>query len=453
MWSRVPVAVAMIVLTVQGASGQMGTADGVAALAQGDYRRAVRILRPIAEDWKSDDPAAQYFMAGLYELGRGVPVDPLRACALYQRASSDLSQPFGRQAFESFGELLSRGGKRFTDECQRLANLGFDHGFEPVTFNLGPDHSVQWTFMGATVRYQGRTRRAEVEFGIRGTRFVSTQHTELAAGPTDALPRHFIDLLVWEPSVILGKWMLRWHLFEVVREQLIRIDTVEVLAFVDADVPPSHESIDVRQYAVVRVDDDGHAEWAVLKGPSRWTQRIESEDERREVRETERARAAALRRVDWDRRYEVHRQPTMRYADADGCGSVDVYGWTADRAEVMRISAKLRSSTRARTFDLARDSVNISVETHMYDAPQRNFPFCTDVRILPGPTDVGPDIWRAVAGTVSIELSPPGVRARNPWVRRAIVTLSNVVLRNAGGTTVRLPRPVRLSAIVGWLPG
>jgi hypothetical protein len=456
MWPRVILAAAMIIATVRGASGQMGTADGVAALARGDYRRAVEILRPIAEDWRSDDTAAQFFMAGLYETGRGVSADPLRACALYQRASSKHDHPFGQEAFHLFAALTSRGGTEFDHECQLLANLGFDHGFEPVTFNLGPAHSVEWTLTAATVTYQGRTKRQEMGIEVPGARFLPLQHTELATGPTRALTRHFIDVFVWEPSARSVRWTLRWHLFEVVRDQLIRIDTVESLATIDGDVPPSRESFDVREYVVLRVDDEGNAEWALLKEPRPATQRIESDAERREVRQAALARDTALARVDWSRRYEVHRQPTMSYVDADGCGSVHVYGWTADRAEAVLVSAKvaeLGPSTQAATFDLARDSVNISVQAHMYDAPQRDFHFCSDVVMPRNPDQVGPEIWRAVAGTVSIELSPSGIRARNPAARRATVTLSNVVVRNAAGTTVSLPRTIRLSAIVGWVAG
>ena len=205
------------------------------------------------------------------------------------------------------------------------------------------------------------------------------------------------------------------------------------------------------------VDDDGHAEWAVLKGPHRQVQRIETDAERREAREEAAARDAALKAVDWNKRQDVSRQPTMNYAGAGGCGDMQVYGWSADRAEAVVVHVDghaLRLSTQAATFDLSRESANISV---------------TDLRLrrrlsgssVSAPTSawfvdqahVEPEIWQAVAGTITIEVSAPGIRAREPFLRRATVTLNNVVLRNSGGKTVQVTRPVKLIAIVGRVFG
>lgn len=82
------------------------TADGVAALARGDYARAAEILRPIAESWRQSDTAAQYFMATLYDSGQGVSADPLRACALYLRASANRENPFGAEADRLVGASI-----------------------------------------------------------------------------------------------------------------------------------------------------------------------------------------------------------------------------------------------------------------------------------------------------------------------------------------------------------
>jgi hypothetical protein len=454
MLARLFLTAAIITASVVGVSGQSGTADGVAALARGDYRRAVEILRPIAEELWANDTAALFFMAGLYDIGRGVPADPLRACALYQRATSDYDSPFGRQAAALFRAASSRG-LEFNEECQLLANVGFDHGFEPVTFHLGPGHFTDWTLSSATVTYEGRTKREQMGYAQPGARFLALEHTALATGPARSLTRHFVEVFVWQPAAARGPWALRWHLVEIVRDQIVRIDTPELVT-VSGDEPPSRETFDVRAYAALRVDDEGNPEWAVLKGPLTATERIESESERREVRDRELARAEAMKRVDWSRKYDVHREPTMMYADAAGCGSAEVYGWTADRAEAVVVRANvgaLNPSTKPATFDLGRQSADLSIEAWVYDAPQRQFNFCTDVVLRSPLGSDGPEMWRAVGGTITIELSPPGVRARQPYQRRATVTLSNIVLRNAAGRTVTVRQPVKLVAMVGGMFG
>ncbi|MGH8638859.1 MAG: tetratricopeptide repeat protein, partial [Burkholderiales bacterium] len=437
---------------IRSAGARAPSADGVIALARGDYQRAVEILKPIAEDRRSEDTAAQFFMAGLYEAGVGVPADPLRACALYARAVSQFENPFGRQAMPLFSTLAGRG-REFDQECQLLASIGFDHGFEAASFELRPGHFVEWTLPAATVTYTGRTRRHEMASMQPGTHYLPLQHTELGTGPTRAVARHFVEMFVWLPTPS-GPWQLQWHIFEIVRDDIIPVGVAEPLVTVDGDNPPSRETFNVREYAVLRVDDEGYPEWAVMKGPHPKTQRIESDAERRDVREASRARAAALKGIEWSRTYDVTRHPALTYTDADGCGQVEVYGWTADRAEAIVVRAAIPDiapSAQSFNYDLARDPVTISIEARLYASPQHRFDSCSDV-VLP----VDPDsleTWRAVAGTVVIELSAPGVRARAPHLRRATVTLSDVVLRNTTGMTVKTPRAIRLIAIVGGFSG
>jgi hypothetical protein len=344
----------------------------------------------------------------------------------------------------------------FDQDCQRLAMTGFDNGFQPVTFDLGPGHSVEWTLAAATVTYEGRTTREELGFVMPGARFLPLQHTERATGPTRSLTRHFVELFVWQPTTRSGSsWNLHWHVFEIVRDQIIRIDTSELEAVANGEAPPAADSFDVRAYAALRVDDDGNAQWAVLKGPHAGTARIESDDERREQRETRQARDAALKAVDWNRRSDVDHQPTMTYVDSEGCGYFQLVGWTANRDEaiVLRANAEeLSLSAQAVTYDLARYSGGISIEVFVYEAAQGQFDFCSDAKMGRGPDRVGPEVWRAAAGIVTIDVSPSGT-ALNPRPQRATVTLNYVVLGNGAGRTVTISGPVRLSAMIGAIFG
>lgn len=104
-------------------------------------------------------------------------------------------------------------------------------------------------------------------------------------------------------------------------------------------------------------------------------------------------------------------------------------------------------SAQSTTFDLSRESANISVAAYVYDGAQHQFYFCSDVRMPPAPDSAGPETWSAAVGTVTISVSPECIRARDARQRRATVTISNVVLRNAAGVTVRVPGTARLTSV------
>ena len=68
-------ALASIWMLAAPAFAQSTTEDGIRAVLHGDYKAAVRILKPLADDFEHPDPVAQFFLAVLYEVGEGVRRD------------------------------------------------------------------------------------------------------------------------------------------------------------------------------------------------------------------------------------------------------------------------------------------------------------------------------------------------------------------------------------------
>ena len=59
---------------------------GSAAYAQGDYAKALSIMRPLADDGEA---AAQFYMGEMYRFGRGVKKDEVRSAVWYKKAANN----------------------------------------------------------------------------------------------------------------------------------------------------------------------------------------------------------------------------------------------------------------------------------------------------------------------------------------------------------------------------
>jgi hypothetical protein len=392
---------------------------------------------------------AEFFMAAMYENGLGVPRDAVRACALYIRASGNRTGPFEKQADEIVFMLRESLGKDQFEDCRLFSSIGFGHRFQPETFWLETGQSISWDLKGATVTYGGKEKRVEMQLATDGAVFLPLQHTELAVGPSRSTRRHFIEIFMWSPSRDRQTWTLRWHLFEVVRDELISITTADVLT-ISAPTPPTEPPPDLRELAAVRVNDHGDAEWAVRDGHPR-TEVIASDAERQEERQITLSRRAADARVDWTRVPDMHRAPALAYADADGCGNAFVYGRSDDRTEAIAVRADrdvLHLSTTAKTFDLATQRNGLEVALHVYGRPVRTWPFCTDF-LMATPEE----IWHATRGTVTIELSPPGVKARAPHLYRVTIRIVGAEFINSAGVRVQEGQPITLMALAGGFAG
>jgi hypothetical protein len=243
-------------------AAQSRIGDGVSAMLRGDYQQAAAILQPIVEDRQQRDPAAAFFMATLYDTGRGgVPVDPLRACALYQQASVDTNSVYAPTAQTLWRRLWMAHGNDWFQECQLVANIGINHRFRQETFTLGAGHTVEWTLAAATVTYENRTKRTQLGMmASRGIVFLPVQYTELRV-PASPAPVHFFEMFWWEPSA--AQWTLRARLFEVYRDELVPLEATDALTAVTAADPPSLTPSDLRTMISLRVNVQGAVELTV----------------------------------------------------------------------------------------------------------------------------------------------------------------------------------------------
>lgn len=434
-------------------SAQTTTADGVEALVRGDYQLAAKILRTIAEKSPQPDHAASFLMGTFYENGLGVAADRTRACALYMQAAD----PRGGTPFAVAANTLVRAmHESMTLEefqyCELLASIGFDNGFQPVTFELEPGHWISWDLKGATISYGGKETYMRRPLGEgHGIVFLPLQHTVLTVGRSGSTRRDFIEVSTWAPARDRQNWTLRWDLYEVVRNELIGVAGESSLTTVSAQEPPTAPPFDVHEFARVRVGENGNAEWAVLAGPRKRTEAIESDAVRQEEKQQKLKRAADDARVNWKLERDVHRAPALTYIDSNGCGNVFLYAWSEDRTEAIAVRADkslLQLSTTAQTFDIASTQTGLEVVVYLYERPLSSLPFCTDV-ITSGTTEA----WRATGGTVTIELSAPGVRVRQPNLYRATIRINGAEFVNGSGVRIRQVQPITLTALVGGIFG
>lgn len=263
---RVCCALLLVAILVPCAAGAQTTAaDGIQALARGDYATAVRILRPLAEQAAEPDPLAMFFMASLYQSGRGVPRDWIRACGLYLKAATP-PNPLQRQSL-TLAQMIYRDLTFIRNQC--LAASKYPWGAPPPTsFTLGPRHSVRIDRDAFVVSYND-TQKASGVLSGGGWVFTLVRHTALDVSRPTAMRRHFIEYFFWMPNPDPDQveWGLRWGVFEIVGTEAIMIPADGRLAEVSAAQPPT--ATPVEHLAHLRVNDNGEAEWVVFGSASR----------------------------------------------------------------------------------------------------------------------------------------------------------------------------------------
>jgi hypothetical protein len=249
---------AALVLIPSFAGAQATREDGIRALVLGNYEAAVRILRPLAENTPQPDPVAQFFMAILYDTGRGVQRNSSRACGLFLDAVKP-ANPFMEQSSQLSNLAREQFGPMASQVCVSGATW---REVPPATFTLGPNHSVVIKDSSITVAYNGTENRIMTGL-LPGAVSMPMRYTPLDVSRPVAVRRHFLQWFVWVPDVPAAPstWSLGWILHEVVGGQFTTITGERSLAIVSAAEPPA--SYDLARLAHVRVNADGEAEWVI----------------------------------------------------------------------------------------------------------------------------------------------------------------------------------------------
>jgi hypothetical protein len=443
------VAIAALIPRVSAQSPQ-ATADGVAAFQRGDYQRAAEILRPIAERFPfHDDFTAEFLMAQLYEFALGVPQDRLRACALYLRASQS-PDGLGSVAGDRHDGLTTSFSSEANATCLQWASFGFNHGFQRVTFDLGPGHWIDVDLERVTISHEGGQRQHNLPTPSSGAMFLPIEHAELTG--RDAVRRHFVQIATWTPYQGQNpKWELTWNLYEIVKTDFILAGLTTLMTVAGTGSPPA---VNLHDLVDLRIGAAGEAEWISHTGPdSGRTQQIATDGERREEserRERERARMEDEQRIDWSAVRDILRMPTLAYEGGNGCANVFLFGWSADRAEAVSLHADanaLQLTDAPQTFDLSTQRMGLDLRVHVFARAIRQWPFCTDV-VSPG---LESEVWRAVAGRVTIAVTDEVQKSQRRT--RATARIENARFLRGDGARAMQTAPVVLTAIVGWFAG
>jgi hypothetical protein len=436
-----------------GPGADAATVEALAAILRGDFPRAAELLKPLVEDWSADvGPAAAFFLATLYENGLGVPHDPTRACALYARSEAGAGPLalLGRQLAQA---RMSELGTELSAECVLLANVGINHGFAPARFMLEADNWVAIDLdtknhnVVATVSYQGKQKSVPLPTQVStGATFLPIEHTMLEPGGPSPSRRHFIEVVAWLPQSA-SHWALTWSLMEITNGDATHVAT-EILTTLEGG-PPNGLVVELRDLVVLRVNELGFAEFEILGGPEPRRDAIPDRAEREELAAEAKRRSAANEKINWKRRRSPDRAPSFAYSDVEGCGDLLVHGWANDRSETIAVRADrplLRLEGSPQIFDLAASQGDIEVLADVFDRPQQSGRCDHTVLREEGYRQ---ETWRAVAGTMRIQLSAPGVRAQHPRQYRATIQIDGAEFSGPTGERVRASKPIRLTAVAG----
>lgn len=259
--------VCVLTLLATPAAAQPTREDGIRAMVDGDYRAAVRILRPLADDAARPDPVAQFLLAILYDTGHGG--DSLRACGLFLRAATP-ANPFMEQSSAIAALMREEHGSWASLLC--VADERWQGG-PPQSVVLAPGHRIVFADTSITTEYDGREQRTSLLLPV-GVAYLPIQYTPVAVTRPVTARRHFLQWFGWTPDTTLNpsSWTLGWTLLEVVGADLFFMTSEKRLAIVSGRTPPASYGLD--DLVRLQVNASGEAEVTIAGGSSPRTEVI-----------------------------------------------------------------------------------------------------------------------------------------------------------------------------------
>jgi hypothetical protein len=254
--------VCAIALMANAAAAQSNTEAGIRAVLSGDYKTAVRILQPLAEDAAHPDPVAQFFLALAYD--SKPPGGDVRACGLFLRAARQEGPFAGQSTALAFAIRNNELGGDVTN-LYCVAEERWQGG-PPQSFLLGPDHRIVFTDTSITVTYAGEDQRTSIIMPPGDA--LKVEYTALDVTRPVTTRRHFFQWFGWMPDTTAdpSTWTLDWDLSEVVDDQWISVAFEKNLQVAHGPTRPG--SPDVSAFVRLRVNASGEAEYEITAGPA-----------------------------------------------------------------------------------------------------------------------------------------------------------------------------------------
>ena len=259
----------LLMLLARPVGAQSTTEDGIRATLRGDYKTAVRILKPLADNFEHPDPVAQFFLGVLYETGQGVGRDEGRACGLFLR-SGLREPPFATQSATLADYFREQYGDGASLICPAQETF---RGGPPQTISLGPDRQITFTDTSVVFVHGEQETRTLWKWPPEAI-ILPIQYTPIAVTKPLSTTRHFLQLFQWLPdeSRNPSSWALTWGLLEVQGDQWIMPAWEKDVAVVNSPARPDAQ--DVRKFVRIRVNANGEAEFTLTGGSSARTEVI-----------------------------------------------------------------------------------------------------------------------------------------------------------------------------------